>query len=232
VHINVNLFGDVEMESDHVIDKDVIIERADIDRIYDGCLRWLKEINAKIKEKGDDHILAEHKGSVRYQGWWFRNKTINITLKKIEENVHVRLVMDPIYEKFQPKGFGIKYLKRYWVDLIVHLWTYIGVNVDKKILYDLYPYSILERRVDAFKFSFFAFLGIIIFLGIPLIWLIIELKFQGFIALMLVILFGYSLGRMIDYRYKQNPLKLMRELYPDYYKDKNKWIFLLLSRFS
>ena len=178
----------LKVESDHVLDEDVIVEGADIDRIYYGCLGWLKDIKAKIKEKGDDYISAEHKGSVRYQGWWFRDKTITITLKKLNENVHVRIVMNPIYGKFQQKGLGIKPMKRYWVDFIVHFWTYIGFNVDKKMLCSLYSCSDLKTRINNLRYVFII-LMIMVFL--PFTGIFFFYKIDGFVVVLFLIIFSY-----------------------------------------
>jgi len=130
------------LEPEHIIDETVTIPGADIEKVYDDCLVWLKKIIAyRINDSEKfNRILAEHTGLTRFRSSGIPfdyAKHIEIILRQNCENVEVHVFMDQAY----PKSPIDRYEKRriFWKSYVGDLWKHLGVKLGNEEMQYYYP---------------------------------------------------------------------------------------------
>jgi hypothetical protein len=140
------------VESEYVIDEQATIRGADIEKVYDECVSWLKTIRARIKEQDRPYFLhASH--LERFDGRTKRTlKRIHIRLSQRHESVMVSLIIDA------PEGITLtksqRMFERYrlsWGDYVEGLWRSIGVEMNPHVERQIYRYEDLRNQVTFFR---------------------------------------------------------------------------------
>jgi len=221
------------MEPEHIIDETVIIQVADIEKVYDNCVSWLKNLGAKISNENiNNSIISTHEvliGRRKGPNYFKYKKKILIELTDGKEYTKVRIIMDrdrdPYYETEEHREL----FKEHWIDLVVDMWKFIGVTPKESLLRRFYPRDRLERRADhelsIFKVSVIPYIALLV-LTVPTMGGIGF--FLSFIALIVLTILQICTNRRWRqiFRLKQNPWRLMLALYANHYSNDGKTKFL------
>ena len=194
------------------------------EHVFKKCITWLNERGAKIFEENQYSVKAVHEGSQRLQGIWFAKKYMVIELKEHlrETSVHVKLLSDD--------DFALTSKRDYWIDFIVDLWLYLGVDVNETLLRSYYPINTLNERIKHRNRSYIPLIFIIVIIYSYLIFCtsvnLIELFVFTFLSLFLILLL--SIPNV--YKNRQNPWKLKQLLYPESKEKGNRFVINILSK--
>jgi hypothetical protein len=208
------------MGPEHIIDERATIKGADIEKVYDECVSWLKNINAtQIENDRPEFIKAIHnpgmtprepRVSITYWALYPRDwkKTIEINLETNEGQVNLRASIG------LPTGFftsaAIEKRRRWWIMLVLDLFEHLHLDVDNSQKRAFFPYMNLRYMITDIWSSF----------ALPLIGSIIFWVW-GYITITNNDNFGYFLllaGVIGPIRvlYHDNEIrKRIRELHPD-----------------
>lgn len=131
------------MESEYIIDETATIKGADIEKVYDKCISWLKIKKAKIvEEKRPNFVKALHG---RGEGIWAQDtgKFFIIELvQKYDYTVIVKFQIPPLKWLLKSKKYFYHF---WWYQYIEELWTHLGVTINETYLKRLYPYTNLKK---------------------------------------------------------------------------------------
>ena len=139
------------MEFEQIIDETATIQGADIETVYDDCLAWLKKNRADITLMEKPTLIqANHRRGLYLEmttpeDW---HKEISIKLEQLDSDVNIHLLMG-----FPQKGSrtNLKKITSFWPLMVENIWDYIGVEISKELLINLYPVSVLEFILDHVK---------------------------------------------------------------------------------
>jgi hypothetical protein len=134
----------VKMEPEHIIEETATIPGADIEKVSDDCIDWLKKNRAEIINIEKPWLIqANHRRGLDLalttpEDW---HKNISIKLEQLGDDVKVHLLMDTPRTS---RRNHVRKVKSYWPLLVENLWRTIGVEIDGDLLHNLYPISALE----------------------------------------------------------------------------------------
>ena len=184
-------------QTDHfkkvVLEKKFIVSEKDIDTLYISSLNWLKKINSKILvENKPLNILAHHEKIIVIRnpenidsilGNWnpfYWKKQIEI----INEVINDKIVLKIKLISYNNLYLDIK--KRWWNELIEKYVNYIGINLDKELLRELYPKEDMIKMTHDLLYTSLPQIFISI-IGILIGFIFLKFKILFFIIILLSI---------------------------------------------
>ncbi|MBC8223383.1 hypothetical protein H8E65_02265 [Candidatus Bathyarchaeota archaeon] len=206
------------MEPEHIIDETAIIPGADIEKVYDDCVEWVRSIKAVIREENKPflikafHYYEDPLVSTPDSGWdWHPKnfaKTIVIILDNAEEAVHFRFIIE------RPIGFftsaAIEKYRRWWILYLVALLNHLKLDDDLSKSKQYISRSNLEKMSSDIKREFRFPILFSIIMGIVGIYLLMNRDSIGVIF----VIGGLFVPIRVVYE-DQRLKKRIREIYPE-----------------
>jgi len=138
---------DKETYTDHIIkiSKTVVVEQADIEKVYEKCLSWLLSVKAEIiSEEKPNHIIAIH-----FQDFLTRPEGIQggkrffISFTRPQgpfpEIYPSNTVVNMKVGHIRHDGlYTVAYHSSPWLEFVEDLWRYLGVSMDDDLLRKIY----------------------------------------------------------------------------------------------
>ena len=212
-------FEDI-LEPEYVIDEQATIRGADIEKVYDDCLVWLKKIHANIIiQKRPEFIKAFHlppemltqvAGEAEFWNWHPKNweKIIDLFFYKINDHVRIRFIIE------RPEGFhteaAINKRRRWWVILVLDLYKSLNIEVDSSHEKKFFPFNNLRKmKSDIWRsFTLPLFGSLVMF-----VWGFHIIHSDSSIGYIFILAAVFIPIRVIYENFLIR--KRMRELYPD-----------------
>jgi len=148
------------------------------------------------------------------------SKKIFIELTDGIDVIFLRIMIDRDRDPYSETEEHRELFKEHWIDFVVDLWKFVGLDTEDSLLRRFYPRERLERRANHEK-------SVYKVLVIPYIaLLVLTVPSMGYIGVLfsivvLIVLRIYQIGIKRRWReiirLKQNPWRLMLVLYPDFY---------------
>jgi hypothetical protein len=206
------------MEPEHIIDETTTIEGADIEKVYDDCIDWLKSIKGVIREWNRPSLIRVYHNyldplvSDTDTGWNWHPKNlakyIVITLTEQDRAVLLRFIIE------RPRGFftqeAVDKYRRWWILFLVGLFKHLKLDEDLARSRQYISKSNLEKMRGDIRRAFLLPFLFSLIMGVVGIYLLMNGDSVGAI---------FMIGGLfvpIRVLYEDHQLKKrLQELYPD-----------------
>ncbi len=115
------------MDPEHIIDETALIQRADIEKVYNDCVNWLKKIRAEINEQTHPTYIRANHDRTSPEGTALENlsKIIMINIEKKFNDVMIRIrIESTTYSSHQRRS------QYYSLFIVEDLWRIFFVNMN------------------------------------------------------------------------------------------------------
>jgi hypothetical protein len=138
------------MEPEHIIDETATIKGADIEKVYDDCVSWLKKKRYRMTQNHKPRFIQANyvtTFSTSPEDW---DKNITINLKQTEAEIEIHLLIDAPHKQGRTRD---RRANAYWRFVVEKLWKFIGVEISRELLVSIYPQTILVFILDDLKYG-------------------------------------------------------------------------------
>ncbi|MFX1517651.1 MAG: hypothetical protein ACFFC6_15210 [Promethearchaeota archaeon] len=145
--------GDIKPE--YIIDEQATIRGADIEKVYDDCISWLKirRYTSFLETFKPRYIKARtNRYASNYRRDIYRTMIVELYLTQSMKGVEIQLRILPSNKL--PKH-EIIWLKRIGGKYVVWFWEYLDIEVNEDTLRRLFPYSDLKKELNYYRTGMF-----------------------------------------------------------------------------
>ena len=206
------------MDPEHIIDETASIQGADIEKVYDECVEWVKSIKGVIREENRPslirvfHRYVDPLVSDTDTGWNWHPKNlakyIVITLTEQDRAVHLRFTIE------RPRGFftqeAIEKYRRWWIPYLVDLFNRLKLDENFNLSRQYISKSNLEKMRSDIRREFLLPFLFSLIMGVVGIYLLMNRDSLG----ALFTIGGLFVPIRVIYE-DQQLKKRLKELYPD-----------------